>query len=63
MPAKFQSDCKIQNTELMSLSSEEIFMKRALVVLMMPYPGLAFTQSHHLPDFKNFEILRSAYMK
>ena len=25
--------------------------------------GLAFSQNHHLPDFKNFDILRSAYMK
>ena len=25
--------------------------------------GLAFSQNHHLPDFKNFEILRSVYMK
>ena len=25
--------------------------------------GLAFSQNHHLPDNKNFEILRSAFMK
>ena len=31
--------------------------------LMQERPGLAFSQNHHLPDSKNFEILWSAYMK